>query len=375
MKNLIIGLIKAGLKCCCILPVKTNRVLFSAYSGKSYSCNPKYICEKLLEKCGDNVEIIWAFNDPGKFSFNDRRIKTVKFKSPAYIYYALTSHVFVDNVESWSVLPSRKDQLVINTWHGGGAYKGVGLKRKDTNGETDKNMLAKHSRVGLYLSSSKAFSEMTLRNSFGYKGYIMECGMPRNDILINPPSGLALKVKARLGVPQDTKLCIFAPTFRADTGYEAKLDYEAVLASLEKRFGGEWKMLYRAHYYVGNSAGASRITDVSDYPDMQELLLASDVLITDYSSSMWDFSLTGKPAFLYMPDLEEYSGSEREFYTPVSQWPYSYATTPDGLAEIIENYDAAASEEKIKKHHEALGITESGEAASAVADMIEDYIK
>ena len=96
----------------------------------------------------------------------NRNIKCVKFKSIKYLYYLLTSKIVIDNVESWSILPKRTGQYVINTWHGGGAYKGVGLKRKDTSETLDKNMLRKNERISIYLSSSKVFSQMTLRESF-----------------------------------------------------------------------------------------------------------------------------------------------------------------------------------------------------------------
>ena len=102
---------------------------------------------------------------------------------------------------------------------------------------------------------------------------------------------------------------------------------------------------------------------------MQELLLISDVLITDYSSSIWDFSLTGKPAFLFTPDLDAYTG-ERDFYTPIDSWPYPYSEDMDGFVKLIEAYDAQASEEKIRAHHQKLGNCESGAAAKACADRI-----
>ena len=224
MKNLLIRMIQSFLKVFYIFPIKKNRVLFSAYSGKNYSCNPKYISEELHRRYGNKTEIIWAFQDPSHYDFLKDQYRIVRFKSLPFLYYILTSRVVVDNVESWSILPKRKGQCVINTWHGGGAYKGVGLQRKDTDAALDQNMLRKHSRVDIYLSSSKAFTEMTLRKSFGFKGRVIECGMPRNDILLYKSDQLISDIKHKLNIAQNSHCVIYAPTFRKDTDYRFELD-------------------------------------------------------------------------------------------------------------------------------------------------------
>lgn len=373
MKNFVIGICKALLSVFFIFPIKKNRVFFSAYSGKSYSCNPKYICEYLLG-CGENLDIVWAFSEPEKFSSLDGRIRRVRFKSIRHLYYLLTSRVVVDNVESWSILPKRRGQFVINTWHGGGAYKGVGLFRRDTDEGTDRNMINKHKRVDLYLSSSHAFTEMTLRNSFCYHGEVLECGMPRNDMLMNGKRDDVGRIREAIGAKEGDRLALFAPTFRHDLNYKYSLDFGRTAAALKKRFGGEWKILFRAHYYLTSQSGTGDVIDVTAYPDMQELLLASDVLITDYSSSIWDFALTGKPGFLYTPDLGEYAG-EREFYTPIETWPYPFAENMDAFEKIILGYDSVESVRKIRRHIEELGGCESGEATVRTAEIILDLCR
>ena len=372
MKNFFIQICKNLLKIFFIFPIKKNRIVFSSYSGKNYSCNPKYITEYLLKNNEKNYQIIWAFINPDN-QVIDSCITKVKFKSLLYIYYALTAKVFVDNVESWSILPKRKGQMVLNTWHGGGAYKGVGLNRKDTSSAVDRNMLEKHKRVDVYLSSSKYFSKHTLRQSFGYEGEILEVGMPRNDILqAHNDFELIKTIKESIGIHYETKIVLFAPTFRNNTNFHYSLDYVSVIDALKSRFGGEWVLLQRAHYYLQSEAFAQDIAiDVSDYPDMQELLLISDVLITDYSSSIWDFSLMGRPAFLYTPDLKEYE-LERAFYTPIDEWPYPYAEDMTSFKELIINFDYRENEQKIKKHLIGLENTETGIASEFVAKKIRE---
>lgn len=371
MKNIIIEIGKKFLCIFFVFPIKNNRIFFSAYSGRQYSCNPKYISDWIEQNYKDEFEIIWAFNEPDAFSYlKNRNIKCVKFKSIKYLYYLLTSKIVIDNVESWSILPKRTGQYVINTWHGGGAYKGVGLKRKDTSETLDKNMLRKNERISIYLSSSKVFSQMTLRESFQYNGKIMECGMPRNDLLIKNDENKKNIIKEKLGINKKIGIVIYAPTFRHDLKYKYMLDYEKTLNALKNRFGKEWIMLIRTHYYLqSEKIESSRVKNVSDYPDMQELLLISDVLITDYSSSIWDFSLMEKPCFLFMPDYNEYI-DEREFYTPIQDWPYPASFSMEDLEDKIIKYDHEIAKKRILNHHIKLGICESGMASEIVGKEI-----
>lgn len=370
MKNLVISIAKKMLYAFYIFPIKNNRIVFSAYSGKQYSCNPKYISQWINHEHNGEYEIVWAFSNPASIDLPDKNIKKVKFKSLKYLYYVLTAKVIVDNVEAWSILPKRKGQLVLNTWHGGGAYKGVGLMRRDSSDETDKNMLKKNERVSVYLSSSKVFTNLTLRQSFHFTGKVLEVGMPRNDILLQNDQQKACDLKKKLGLDSDLKLVLYAPTFRKDTQYQYILDEKLLVDALHTRFGGKWKLLIRGHYYLDqiNIVNFTAL-DVSNYPDMQELLLISDILITDYSSSMWDFSLMNKPGFLFMPDYSEYQ-HEREFYTPVSEWPYPACTSMNNLIDQIHSYNPEQSARKIIEHHLALGNCETGMASAYAGEKI-----
>ena len=374
MKNRVIWLLKNLLRLFFIFPIKPNRIIFISYSGKQYSCNPKYIFENLLKNKVE-LEYVWTFCNPNDFSFMDKRVKKVRYKSLSYLYYTLTARIVVENAEGWSILPKRKGQIVINTWHGGGAYKGVGLNRRDTSKAEDRNMLEKHQRVSLYLSSSRAFTEMTRRKSFGYSGEVLECGMPRNDILIHSDSNDKERIKRKLKLCEDERYILYAPTFRNVLGYEANVDFEGVVRALEQRFSGKWRVLYRHHYYVSDNYSNNKLIDVSTVPDMQELLLVADALLTDYSSSIWDFSFTGRPGFLFVPDLQDYLKEERSFYTPIESWPYEYACTNHDLFELIKSYDELAAKRRIQSHHIMLESFESGIATNIVCEYIKNSLE
>ena len=313
-----------------------------------------------------------------KFRFlEEKGIKVVKYKSFEYLYYVMTSKVYVDNVEFWSALKFRPGQMVLETWHGGGAYKRVGGHRIDVNEREQQHAVEKMNKITLFLSSSKAFTNYVIRDAYRYRGEVLECGLPRNDDLLHPDPDVAARVRKTLDIPENAKILIYAPTFRNSHTLDLyDVDFQALKASLEKRFGGEWVILLRMHYYLADKAMASNapfLRNATDYPDMQELLLASDVLLTDYSSCMWDFSLMHKPCFLYARDIDEYRG-ERDFYTPIDSWPFPLASDNGELARVIAEFDESAYRAGVDRHHAELGSTESGTAAKQCVERIAAFL-
>lgn len=354
-----------------LLPIKNNRVMFVSFRGKQYSCNPRAISECLMKKAGNELEIAWAFHDADKFRFLEKSgVKVLSDSSFEFIKYALTSRVIVTNTYYKPHLPRRKSQVFIRTWHGGGAYKRVG---KAQNLPILERAFVKMQQEGadLYLSSSKVFSEMTIREAFGYKGEILECGMPRNDRLVKGETKDAKKrVYEYLNLSDDVHLALYAPTYRdnmdADGAYP---DFVRMEKSLEARFGGKWKIAYRGHHvYYKNKVHADCL-NASDYMDMQDLLLASGALITDYSSSIWDMSLMMKPVFLFCADLAAYQ-SERDFFTDIRTWPFPLTENDDELENAILSFDEKKMKEAYENHHAALGSFESGNASEIVAERI-----
>lgn len=354
------------------LPIEKNKIVFFSHKGKQYSCNPMYICEYLLEKFPGKFQIIWAFKNPEEYSYlKEKGICVVKYESIEHLKAMLTSKVIVTNVDTFVYLPHRKGQVVLDTWHGGGAYKTCGYMNPQNLDKLRKQMYFRrlYSRITLYLSSSRLFSEQTIRQSRLFQGEILEIGMPRNDILLQRDrSDIEKKVREYFGLQDDERIVLYAPTFRSkkeDDGYQ-RPDFKQVEESLTKRFGGKWVTLIREHHYYDEENNGHKATD---YADMQELLYAAEVLITDYSSSIWDFSLMYKPVFLYCPDLKHYTG-ERNFYIPIKEWPFILCGNQGELVEKIEDFDETDYKEKINQHHRRLGNCESGEATKLICKRI-----
>ena len=359
-----------------VLPLQP-RVNFIAFSGRQYSDSPRRISELLLKEHPE-IEQVWAFVEPEKFAFlNEKGIKVVKYKSLEYLYYVMTSKVYVDNAEFWSALKFRPGQMVLETWHGGGAYKRVGGHRIDVNQREQQHAVEKMNKITLFLSSSKAFTKYVIRDAYQYRGEVLECGLPRNDDLLSPDPATAAKARETLGIPAGAKVLLYAPTFRNSHTLDLyDVDFARLKASLEARFGGEWVIVLRMHYYLADKAmavGAPWLYNATDYPDMQELLLSSDVLLTDYSSCMWDFSLMKKPCFLYARDIDEYRG-ERDFYTPIESWPFPLAADNDALAQVIAQFDDEQYRADAARHHAELGSTESGTAAKQCVERIAAFL-
>lgn len=378
MKNLVIKVMRKILCIFYIFKIKNNRIIFTSFHGESYTCSPKYITEYLIEKYDDKFEIIWAFNDLNKNkSLLNNMIKPVQFKSIKYIYYVLTSKIRINNAEEWIILPKRNNQILINTWHGGGLYKKVGLDSKvvkdklngkDYYGDTD-----------LFLASCEAAVEKMYRKSFNYKGEVLNSGLPRNDLLFTKNKLFSEEIKLKLNINPDTKIVLYAPTLRESNSKEfIPLDGEKLISTLTKRFGGEWIILYRSHLGTNKEGenftkGLSYYLDVSYYSDMQELLYVTDMLITDYSSSIWDYSFTKNPCILYVPDLDSYINEDRNFYFDIDTWGFPICKTNKELENIILKYDIEKYIVNMRKHHKKLGSYETGNSTKQVCEYILNF--
>ena len=354
------------------LPIRKDRVLVAAFNGLGYCCNPKYISEYLAEH--SEVELIWGFRHPKKYA-RVPNIKAVRYRSARWFYYSATAAVVLSNVGFSRMQPKRKGQLLIDSWHGGGAYKRVGSgSHLGQNRMSQRDLRQSVNKIDLFISSSEKFSEYAIRGDHGYEGEILPCGMPRNDLFFDAGRRNAAAHRARSALGLRGPVALYAPTFRGriSLGYRTDFSfpYERVLSALRARFGDEVTLLKRAHPGGIMVDGAHRsVVDVTDYPDMQELLCAADILITDYSSSIWDYALLGRPCLLYGPDLEEYT-AERGLCTPVEEWPGIVCRSDAELEAAIRSFDARECAQRAERHLRALGSYETGTATEQVCERI-----
>lgn len=354
-----------------IFPVKKNRIYLSADRGTAISCNPKFIYRYLRNHFPGEYEYIWEYDKKAPKSGKD--VKFVKPHTMMANFYMLTSKIIISNDGLGSYIPKRKNQCFINTWHGGGAYKRVGGDTiADPNSVEAKINRLCGSQTDIFISSSKKFTEVMSEAKAVPRNRFMECGMPRNDLLINgTDKNIIEKVKKYFNISKDKKIVLFAPTYRGVEGQadcSVQIDVEKCLAALKERFGGEWVFLMRKHHFVKEMDNQGCL-DASGYPDMQELLYAVDVFMTDYSSTIWDYSLMFKPGFLFTPDIDEYE-RDRSFYSDPETWAFPLAKSNDELKNLILSYDEVESREKIMKHHSLLAGCDNGKAAKTICGKI-----
>jgi Putative glycosyl/glycerophosphate transferases involved in teichoic acid biosynthesis TagF/TagB/EpsJ/RodC len=360
-----------------IYPIKNNKIVFCNYVGKGYGCNSKYIAEELIRR-NLGLDIVWITKDTTlKFP---KQIRVVEWESPKAVWELSTARVWVDNQRKLPYHKKRKGQYFIETWHGGTPLKKIGadnpLNKNDL--PYKKTSLHMDKIVNLMIANSSWVSKV-YRSAFLYTGKILECGYPRNDILVNNTDKYNKQIRKYYHLEDDIKLALYAPTYRKGRKTDMyKLDYNVLCTSLEKRFGGRWKVLVRLHPTMAEKSNELNYTEdvinVSAYDDMQELMAGTDVLISDYSTIIGEFPLSGKPVFLFATDKESYA-KERDFYYDYDKLPFPQSGTNKGLAKVIEEFDDKKYADDLKEYYKIIGRKDYGNASVKVADIIIDVMK
>ena len=371
-----------------LLPIKKNRVVCENVWG--YGDNPKNIA-LALRKADSGLEIIFAAGGK-KRSKAPKGIKLVTSGSIRAVFYLATARVWVDCNHKPYYVKKRPGQFYMQTWHGSLPLKKIEADATGLSGQYLKEAAYDTGLADVFLSNSEFCNEI-YRRAFGYKGRIEVTGSPRLDNLLggadrkkDRESALRgeetrkSRIIERLGISGEKKIALYAPTFRgggADAGPVDAFDPVSVCAALGERFGKEFIMLVRLHPLavshgctVGNTGN---VLDVSSYPDIYELMEAADVLITDYSNTMFEFSYTGKPCFLFAPDSERYN-NERGMYFEYDKLPFPIARTGGELCDKIKNCDAGQYAARAQAFYKDLGVREDGRASQRAASIIRHEI-
>lgn len=355
-----------------ILPVSKRKILFISYYGSQYGCNPKYISEYLNRNSKD-YDLVWAFTEPQ--NHNIKNIRKVRYYSLSFFYELCTAKVIVTNYRMTELFMKRRSQIYLQTWHSSLRLKKIEKDEECNLPESYIKMAKNDSQFIDCLISGCSFSTQIFKNSFWYSGMILESGTPRNDLFFQDNTNLALKIKSLYHIPQDNNLILYAPTFRNKNKIDCyNIDYKQLEKALSKRFGKKWSILVRLHPHLMNISekiiSGTNVVDVTAYDDVQELLAAADVLITDYSSLMFDFTLTQRPCFLYVPDLNEYTKNDRKLYFDIYALPFIKTFSNEDLCTKIETYDEEIYKEALSSFDDKIGSFEDGHACERIAIFI-----
>lgn len=343
--------------------VDEKKVFFITFSGRGYSDSPKAMYEYMMKAPEyADYKFVWSFREPERFEFliNDRT-EVVQYRSKAENKALRTSKYWISNYRMLDYQHPKKNQVYVQCWHGTPLKRlGYDLSASDNAMNSMQEIRQKYRTDAAkfsYLVSPSPFTTKVFATAWnlvetGQTDKIIEEGYPRNDRLINATPEEVKKLRQNLGV-DDKKVILYAPTWRdnqhtSGTGYTYKTEVD--FDKLRDELGEDYVILFRAHYLVANSFDFDKykgfVVDVSSYSDINELYLAADILITDYSSVFFDYSNLGKPIIFYMYDLEQYAGELRGFYISLDELPGPIVRDEDHLLAEIHACDGWSPDDK-----------------------------
>ncbi len=339
-----------------------------------YGDNAKYVTEALRRrlKTEPRLQLVFVTNHPEQVP-KEPGLRAVRTNTPAAVFALARAQVWVENNRKEAYIRKRKGQYYIQLWHGGIPLKRIEGDCAAELGEAYIRRARKDSAMtDLFVSNSTFCTEM-YRRAFWATCEIAEWGTPRNDRLVQQAKeGFSMQTEGEAGGKPKQHTAVYAPTYRADGSNPFPFEVKKLRQALQQRFGGAWKILVRLHPLVaagGQFAGVAGVEDISNAPDLYEVLYTADVLITDYSNTMFEFMMTGRPVFVYMPDCAEYE-KERGCYFSRTELPLPVADTPDEFYNAIRTYSPEGYAKKQQEFYKKAGLKESGRAAEQVAEHI-----
>ncbi len=362
-----------------VLPVKKNRIVIASSLGKSYSGNPKALYETIISQDLDKIyECIW-FYEKKRFEIPGNSIQ-VKYGRLRYLYYMATAAFWIFDARCPAFIKKRKNVSYLQTWHGTPLKKlALDMDNVYMAGETSieeyKDNFRKNASMWDYLISQNPFSSSVFRRAFCYKGKMLETGYPRNDALFkkNNDKDIAA-LKKEFNIPKDKKVILYAPTWRDDEASGiGKYHFSRALdmKKMYETFGKDAVMIIKYHYLVEDDTDWSvygNFIHVFDQSiDISYLYLVSDILITDYSSVMFDYSLLKRPMYFYCYDIKKYKNVLRGFYFDFENMsPGPISVTTDELIRDITEERHEKYAERYEKFIEAYNPWDTGEASKKV---------
>lgn len=353
------------------LPVRSNWVIFESHMGKQYSDSPKYIYEQLMES-NMNYKYIWSFQEPETIEMPGPA-KKVKRNSLKHLYYLNRAKFWVDNQGMAHLAEKKEKQVYIQTWHGT-PLKRMGYDQKKLPATQELARLKKQTDAWDYLVSPNRYTSKVLKRGFRYGGEILETGYPRNDLLISQPPEIKEKARMNLGIPSGKRVILFAPTFRDwdPNSFQRVLDD---VQHISKEIEDDTVLILRLHYLLSDKIAQfelpPNILDASNYQDIQELYLLADLLITDYSSVMFDYALLKRPILLYCYDLGEYITRRGMYFDFAEKAPGPVCETIDDLLSYIKHPEKLEGYKgDLDRFVEEFGSLEDGKASAKVIESV-----
>lgn len=372
-----------------IVPANKKIILFESSNGRNYTGSPKYIYEEIVNQgLDEEYKCVWSFTDTNT-EIPGNAIK-VKRSFPKFLYYTLRSGTWIMDTRHLYYLKKNKNTKYIQTWHGTPLKKlALDMDYLNTDGNDDINKyheeFRKNSALWDYLISQNKFSSEIFRRAFDFKGQMLEIGYPRCDILFNKNNEEAIDdIKSRLNIPKDKKIILYAPTWRENQFYNKnafKFTTEMDFDEMYNQLSDDYILIVKFHYLVKENIDWSKYNDFiiecdADW-DIQELYLISDIMITDYSSVMFDYAILKRPMIFFTFDLEDYKNNLRDFYFDmVEEVPGPICKTNEEMIDYIKNFNREDYDndygEKYKLFNEKFNQFDDGNASKKVIELIKE---
>lgn len=368
--NLLISTLK--------LIVKTDdkKILFMSFGGRKFDDSPKALYTAIKsDPYFRDYKLVWGFINPEKFE--DMQLNTVRVDTLEFYITAISAHIWIDNSSVERGLNLRtKNTLEFNTWHGTPLKKmGEDISNKSYTSET--RAIGKK----IICAQSEYDREIFARLFKAKRENIILSDLPRNDSLLNAESFELSEIKRKIGIPDGKKVILYAPTFREydrDGFNSCFLSPPIDVKKWKNALSNKYIVLFRAHYEVINILGIRSdgfFFDVSDYPQLDELIMVSDMLISDYSSIYFDYSITEKPMLNFAYDLDTYT-KERGLYFNIDNGglPCRVNLSEDTLLDEIVNIDIKAYSERCKAFKKVFA-PNAGNATKTVISKMKELIE
>lgn len=369
---------------CCNFQINSKKIILSSFY-RNYSDHEKYIAEQLLKlRC--DLDIVLIVDDLDEPVPNGIR-KIFKGSWKKFIYEMETAHIWILNTIIPGYIKKRQGQIYIQTKH----WASVTLKKfylgasTITDVDDDVRLWRYNSECMDYIITGSDFDMESCRQGFEFDKDFIQAGSPRSDAMFKGDENKR-KICSIYGLDINRRILLYAPTYRYQKNVanhvceirEVDLDYEGVKHILEERFGGEWCIMLRLH--PGHEKEIEKlklpgyVIDASTYSDGQELASACDVMISDYSSIMFEPAFVKKPVFLFATDRKDYIDKEYDLLIDYDTLPFPIAESNEKLVHNIENFDQVEYEKKLDAFMEKYGVHEDGHASERAAEFISGLI-
>jgi len=327
------------------LPMDEGLAVYAAYWYRGYACNPAAIYQKARE-LAPAVRGLWVVETRAQAAALPPGVPYVIANTPAYLRAMATAKYLVNNVNFPHTMTKRPGSVHVQTQHGT-PLKLLGLDLRDrpeAGGDMDFERMLEHVARWDYLVSPNPHSSTAFGSAYPGRYRVLETGYPRNDRLVRGTPAETAAIRERLGIPEGSTAVLYAPTHREQhAGYVPALDLAALAAAL----GSGFTLLVRTHYFYADAEqdlGAGTVLDVSAHPSVEDLYLAADLLVTDYSSAMFDYAVLDRPIVVFAPDWDDYQRIRGVYFDLRAEPPGLFTTTQDELEQALLDGSATGPE-------------------------------